>query len=298
MQLLLFFFWRGWKKHWFSGLHVLHGHIVSNSVELARQLSFSEFRWCGRWSFLFILTELQIVSVTVIVSQVAQFNVSSCLYACHSWRNCTSCTCLPVLLSFFFFSFFLFFFLNAGCQNNIMLCHMWLLCNKENLFFRTVYLVRHPYVSARIPICVWFCLHVVYQIWQKYTSTGTCCLFPIQHHSSRKEINYYLLTSNIKVANCLWKLNPKGDLISHLKISNSEFFFSSSLCISLQLLFTHHSPDPRLEATTKAGSSGITDERRWTVSGKVLWKTFNVFYISVSELSRNTWITQCQPNTA
>ena len=204
--------------------------------------------------------------------------------------------CVALFL-FLFFSFF-FFFLNAGCQNNIMLCHMWLLCNKENLFFRTVYLVRHPYVSARIPICVWFCLHVVYQIWQKYTSTGTCCLFPIQHHSSRKEINYYLLTSNIKVANCLWKLNPKGDLISHLKISNSEFFFSSSLCISLQLLFTHHSPDPRLEATTKAGSSGITDERRWTVSGKVLWKTFNVFYISVSELSRNTWITQCQPNTA
>lgn len=50
--------------------------------------------------------------------------------------------------------------------------------------------------------------------------------------------------------------------ISHLKISNSDYYFFSSLCISLQLLFTHHSPDPRLEATTKAGSSGITDERR------------------------------------
>ena len=163
-------------------------------------------------------------------------------------------------------------------------------------FFRAVYLVRHPYVSARITVCVWFYLRN--QIWQNYTATGTCCLLPIQHHSTRKEINYYPLTRNIKVANCVWKPNSKGDLIFHILRSQIQIFFFSSLCISLQLLFTHHSPDPRLEATTKTGSSGITDERRWTVSGKVLWKTFNVFYISVSELSRNTWITQCQPNTA
>lgn len=194
---------------------------------------------------------------------------------------------------------FLFFFFKCRMSKKHYVVSYVITVQQGKSFFRTVYLVRHPYVSARITICVWFYLHVVYQIWQKYTSTGTCCLLPIQHHSTRKGINYYLLTSNIKVPICLWKPNSKGDLIFHILRSQIQIIiFFSSLCISLQLLFTHYSPDPRLEATTKAGSSGITDERRWTVSGKVLWKTFNVFYISVSELSRNTWITQCQPNTA
>lgn len=98
-------------------------------------------------------------------------------------------------------------------------------------FFRTVYLVRHPYVSARITICVWFYLHVVYQIWQKYTSTGTCCLLPIQHHSTRKGINYYLLTSNIKVPNCLWKPNSKGDLIFHILRSQIQIIIFFPLCV-------------------------------------------------------------------
>ncbi len=148
---------------------------------------------------------------------------------------------------------------------------------------------------------VWFYLHVVSQMWQKCMNVvGSWCLCSFWHHRTKMELNNTLLLSDIKVANCLWKPNSKGNLMLYILRSQTcnLFFMFFFLCCVFFFSAARHSPDPRREAATKGGSSGITDEPRWTVSGKVLWETFNVFYISVSELSRNTWITQCQPNTA
>lgn len=198
-----------------------------NTWELASQLSFIEF--CS-WSFLFILTELQTLTVTVVVFQVP----------------CVILSLLQELFIIYMPACVTVLFFSLQDVKIILWCVMFDYCATWNIiFFRKVYLVRHPYVSAEITVCVWSYLHAVYQIWQKCTSVSTCSIFPIWQ-------NYVLLMSSIKVANCLWKPNSKGDLIFHILRSHALLllFF---VRISLQPLFTHHSPDPRLEAATKSG---------------------------------------------
>lgn len=115
--------------------------------------------------------------------------------------------------------------------------------------------------------------------------------------ASTVKVKLHIIFEKHKLQMSLKTKFKRGCRISHLKIF---FYVVLFLCILLQLLFIPFSAQSSCQtwSSDKSRSSGITDECRWTVSGKVLWKTFNVFYISVSELSRNTWITQCQPNTA
>lgn len=121
-------------------------------------------------------------------------------------------------------------------------------------------------------------LHVVFESWHQHTSTGHWAKLPFSLSS--------------KASSCVkTKDGSESPLFKKPFCWGECVFHYGSI-----LLTAHRSPDTKQQP--KPGSSGITDERRWTVSGKVPWKTFNVFYISVSELSGNTWITQCQPNTA
>lgn len=163
------------------------------------------------------------------------------------------------------------------------------------LFIRKVYLVRCPCASVEDTICVWYYLNVVHKIWHNIQSLICAIYFQFGITSAKQYMIFTL--SNITVPNGLWKPNSKKIFeTSHL---NPSFFVCIWVCISLRLLFSSvFTTILTWISDKKAASSGITDEYRWTVSGKVLWKTFNVFYISVSELSGNTWITQCQPNTA
>ena len=126
----------------------------------------AEYVW-RRWSLHFIPTGLQMLRVTVIVVQVAQFTVSSRLYACHSCRNCTSYTRPSVMLCQFFF----FLFFNAGCQNNITACHVWLVKYHfwESLPCQTLRCVRCVYKMFDF-ICMW-------SVKCSPKHTDKCCVF-------------------------------------------------------------------------------------------------------------------------
>lgn len=114
--------------------------VLSNGATLPQTTFIHEFSGCG--SFLVSPAEPHIIVVTVIVSQVAQLAVSSCLWACHSRRNCTSCTCPSAwLLSFSFF------FSMQGVKIILrrVICDY---CATRDIF-RKVYLVRRPFLSAK-----------------------------------------------------------------------------------------------------------------------------------------------------
>lgn len=150
---------------------------------------------------------------------------------------------------------------------------------------------------------LWFLSACGPSILTKPAAEGTCCVrtvLSIQHFRNNRIMFRIWAIFNLRVKNIAVKMRCHIPL---LKISGSDIFFYllyvSSSCISLQFLFLLCSSQSWSETWSCNRIwlvGGITDERRWAVSGKVLWKTFNVFYIRVSELSRNTWITQCQPN--
>lgn len=69
-------------------------------------------------------------------------------------------------------------FFSAGCQNIIMVCHE-LLQNTRKHLFGGVTLSDSCMCHLSLK-SVWFYLHVVYQIWQKHTAAGSCCVFPVR----------------------------------------------------------------------------------------------------------------------
>lgn len=168
-------------------------------------------------------------------------------------------------------------FFSAGCQNIIMVCHK-LLQNTRKHLFGGVTLSDSCMCHLSLQ-SVWFYLHVVYQIWQKHTAAGSCCVFPVP-----QLININLVPSMFMswIVFHLSKAKKKKQKRSggcrgwgryfHLKSWSCDFLvvclFVLFLCVSLQLLFTHHSLQSWSQ-TWSSDKSRLVRDNRWAQMNSV-----------------------------
>lgn len=162
-------------------------------------------------------------------------------------------------------------FFSAGCQNIIMVCHK-LLQNTRKHLFGGVTLSDSCMCHLSLK-SIWFYLHVVYQIWQKHTAAGSCCVFPVRlcHQVYVYELN---CISPLKSKKTKKEWGGVGDGVDIFILRAEVVIFwvvcllVLFLCVSLQLLFTRHSLQSWSQ-TWSSDKSWLVRDNRWAQMNSV-----------------------------